>query len=87
MKETGSRLAEALSDTHTALLIGQGEHPTVIQQRLGHASIRTTLDTYGHLFEGLDEAAADRLGEAFEAADVVNMWSVGQGAVVELPQK
>ena len=24
-----------------------------------------TLDTYGHLFEGLDEAAADRLDEAF----------------------
>ncbi len=33
----------------------------VIQERLGHASIKTTLDTYGHLLEGLDEAAADRL--------------------------
>jgi integrase len=87
MKETGSRLSEALSDTHTALLIGQGEHPTVIQQRLGHASIRTTLDTYGHLLEGLDQTAADRLEEAFQAADVVEMWSVGQGAVVDLPQK
>jgi hypothetical protein len=30
-------------------------------ERLGHASIKTTLDTYGHLFDGLDEAAADRL--------------------------
>ncbi len=39
------------------------EHPKVIQSRLGHASIKTTLDTYGHLFEGLDEAAAQRLDD------------------------
>lgn len=50
-----------LRHTHVALLISQGEHPKTIQARLGHASISTTLDTYGHLFEGLDEAAADRL--------------------------
>ena len=50
-----------LRHSHAALLIAQGEHPKVIQERLGHASIKTTLDTYGHLVEGLDEAAADRL--------------------------
>jgi integrase len=59
-----------LRHTHVALLIAQGEHPKVIQQRLGHASIRTTLDTYGHLFEGLDEAAADRLDAAFHTLPV-----------------
>ena len=53
-----------LRHTHVALLIAQGEHPKTIQVRLGHASISTTLDTYGHLFEGLDEAAADRLDAA-----------------------
>jgi integrase len=47
------------------MLIAHGEHPKVIQARLGHSSIQVTLDTYGHLFEGLDEAAADRLDEAF----------------------
>ncbi len=40
--------------THAALLIEQGQHPKVIQSRLGHASITTTPDRYGHLFEGLD---------------------------------
>lgn len=50
-----------LRHTHVAMLIAQGEHPKTIQARLGHTSISTTLDTYGHLFEGLDEAAADRL--------------------------
>ena len=53
-----------LRHTHVALLIAQGEHPKTIQARLGHASISTTLDTYGHLFEGLDEAAADGLDAA-----------------------
>jgi integrase len=54
-----------LRHTHAAILIAQGEHPKVIQHRLGHSSIKVTLDTYGHLFEGLDEAAADRLDIVF----------------------
>jgi len=40
----------------------------VIQARLGHASIRTTLDLYGHLMEGLDEAAAAALDARFRSA-------------------
>ena len=50
-----------LRHSHAAMLIAQGEHPKVIQSRLGHASITVTLDTYGHLFDGLDEGAAERL--------------------------
>jgi integrase len=58
----GTHRASARPDhTHAAILIAQGEHPKVIQHRLGHSSIKVTLDTYGHLFEGLDEAAAERL--------------------------
>ena len=52
-----------LRHTHAALLIAQGEHPKVIQTRLGHSSIRVTLDTYGHLFDGMDDQAALRLDE------------------------
>jgi integrase len=53
--------------THTlrlsqvALLIAQGEHRKVIADRLGHTSVRTVLDVYGHLYEGADQAAAKRL--------------------------
>lgn len=54
-----------LRHTHAAMLIAQGEHPKVIQTRLGHSSIKVTLDTYGHLFDGLDEAAAERLDATF----------------------
>jgi integrase len=50
-----------LRHSHAAMLIAQGVHPKVLQDRLGHASINTTLDTYGHLITGLDEAAAEAL--------------------------
>lgn len=50
-----------LRHTAVALAIAAGGHPKAIQARAGHASIRTTLDRYGHLMEGLDAALADRL--------------------------
>lgn len=53
-----------LRHTHMALLIAAGEDPYVISKRLGHASIRTTYDVYGHLFEGRDREAADTLEAA-----------------------
>lgn len=53
-----------LRHTHVALLIAAGEDPYVISKRLGHASIRTTYDVYGHLFEGRDREAADTLAAA-----------------------
>lgn len=45
-------------------------HAEVMQERMGHASIRTTLDTYGHVFPGLDEAAAAALEVSVRGADV-----------------
>ena len=50
-----------LRHTHAALLIAANTHPKLLQSRLGHTSIKTTLDIYGHLYEPLDEIAADRL--------------------------
>ena len=66
------------------MLIEQGIHPKVIQERLGHASIKTTLDVYGHLYEGLDGAAADALDGAFRraAADSVRILDGLQVAVL-----
>jgi integrase len=31
------------------LLIAANVHPKAVQARLGHASIKVTMDTYGHL--------------------------------------
>ena len=50
-----------LRRSQVALLIAQGEHPKLIADRLGHTSVRTVLDVYGHLYEGADQAAAEGL--------------------------
>jgi integrase len=38
-----------LRHTHASLLIASGAHPKLVQARLGHGSIRVTMDVYGHL--------------------------------------
>ncbi|CAN5826762.1 site-specific integrase [soil metagenome] len=53
-----------LRHSHAAHLIEAGEHAKTIQSRLGHSSIKTTLDVYGHLMEGMDESAAAKLDDA-----------------------
>jgi integrase len=63
-----------LRHTAAALLIREKVHPKVIHQRLGHASIRTTLDVYGHVFEGLDEAAAEALDRTLGERAVGLAW-------------
>lgn len=50
-----------LRHTHVAILIAQGESPKYVADRLGHESTRTVFDVYGHLYEGVDEAASKRL--------------------------
>lgn len=49
--------------THASLMLKQGAHPKIVQERLGHASIQITLDTYSHVAPGLQEAAAKRFDE------------------------
>ncbi len=44
--------------SHASLMLKQGVHPKVVSERLGHASIQITLDTYSHVAPGLQEAAA-----------------------------
>jgi integrase len=44
-------------------MLKQGVHPAIVQQRLGHASITTTIDTYSHILPGLQEAAAKGFDE------------------------
>ncbi len=50
-----------LRHTYASLLIAQGAHPKYIQAQLGHASIQTTLDRYGHLMPEIHQAEARKL--------------------------
>ena len=54
----------ALRHTAATLLLGQGEHPKVVQELLGHAQVSITLDRYSHMTPTLMSGAAatmDRL--------------------------
>ena len=49
--------------THASLMLKQGVHPKVVQERLGHSSIQMTIDTYSHVAPGIQEAAAMRFDD------------------------
>lgn len=59
-----------LRHTHVAWLIAAGIPLPVIQARLGHESIQTTVDRYGHLMPDLQIAAANAAALAMQGADL-----------------
>ena len=55
-----------LRHTHATLMLKAGVHPKIVSERLGHANIGITLDTYSHVLPGLQEAAAERFDKMLE---------------------
>ena len=45
------------------IMMGADVHPKIVQERLGHSTITTTVDIYSHVQREMDVAAA----EAFES--------------------
>ena len=50
-----------LRHTNATLMLGQGAHPKVVQERLGHSQVGITLNTYSHVLPGLGREAIERL--------------------------
>jgi integrase len=50
-----------LRHTTASLLLSAGENPKVVSERLGHASIVLTLDTYSHVLPTMQKTATDKL--------------------------
>ena len=48
-----------LRHTWATLALRAGVHPKVVQERLGHANIRITLDTCSHVLPDMQETAAE----------------------------
>ena len=44
----GARLHD-IRHAHATILLEQGVHPKIVQERLGHSSVLTTLDIYSHI--------------------------------------
>jgi integrase len=73
-----------LRHTAAALAIMEGAHPKAIQARLGHASITTTLNLYGHLFPSLDVELAERLDDVRAEALAARLRHAAEANVVQI---
>jgi len=63
---TNAKLAQSLRlydlrHSCATLLLSAGENPKVVSERLGHASIVLTLDTYSHVLPSVQQAATEKL--------------------------
>ncbi len=63
---------------HTSVVPVLGTHPRVIQERLGHSSWATTMDTYGHILAATDDGVTGRLDAMFSAPDGTPMARTNQ---------
>lgn len=52
---------KGLRHTMATLLLESGVHPKVVQERLGHSTIATTMNIYSHVTPTMQRAAADSL--------------------------
>lgn len=55
-----------LRHTHATLLLELGEHPKVVQERLGHKDISVTMDMYTHVTMTLQKQTAETFGAMME---------------------
>ncbi|MGG7466216.1 site-specific integrase [Plantibacter sp. YIM 135347] len=52
---------KGLRHTHATLLLELGVHPKVVQERLGHSQISTTMNIYSHVTPTMQKDAVSRL--------------------------
>lgn len=50
-----------LRHSHATLLLGQGVHPKVVSERLGHSQIAVTMDLYSHVSLPMQQEAVQKL--------------------------
>lgn len=65
-----------LRHTAVALWIAAGANLKEVARRAGHTSVAFTLDRYGHLYPGADEALSARLESLFEAPSTASVATV-----------
>src|SRR5262245_56071850 len=59
-----------LRHAHATHMLGSGVHPKVASERLGHATVGLTLDTYSQVIPGMQEDAVARIDEGFASTVV-----------------
>jgi integrase len=51
----------SLRHSCATLLLSAGENPKIVAERLGHSSVKMTLDTYSHVLPDMQQSATDKL--------------------------
>lgn len=51
-----------LRHTFATTMLSNNVNPKIVQEMLGHATIKTTLDTYSHVLPNMQRSAAEQLG-------------------------
>ncbi len=54
-----------LRHAHATQLLGAGEHPKVVSERLGHSSVAFTMDTYAAWIPSMGRSAAETAERLF----------------------
>jgi len=75
----GIRHWHELRHHYASVLIAGGENPKVVQKRLGHKDVKTTLRTYAHLFAEAEE----RTRSVLDAAWAVEESAAASGTIPE----
>ncbi len=57
-----------LRHTSATLMLLIGEHPKIVQERLGHSDISMTLNRYSHVTPGMQKRTADNLSSALNGS-------------------
>lgn len=66
-----------LRHTHASWLIAEDVPMKVVQERLGHESLKTTMDLYAHLLPGAQQEAAAAMGRIFGRRPRPGLRAVG----------
>lgn len=72
-----------LRHTTVALAIEQGAHAKAIQERMGHASVKVTLDRYGHILPSIERRLAGGLDDVYRQS----LARHGEGTTVSLREE
>jgi integrase len=72
-----------LRHTHATVMLLQGVHPKVVQERLGHSKMSTTMDLYSHVMPSMQKDAVKKFDLALEPQEKP---SIGVQSGVQAPK-
>ena len=68
---------KGLRHSHATMLMKNGTNPKIVQERLGHSNINTTMDIYSHVTPTMQQEAVSNLVETWEESKTI--LSIGGG--------